>query len=192
ANFSVRPYFFSKVNKFTVIGCYDYAWLASRTKSRNVSTGCMVICSTPNEVLGDECTGYGCCQSSIPNDINFYTTQVRKLQNLSNGSSDDVSDIYRRSFNPCTYAFVGDENAFKFNGVTDLNDTSFRKRIEDTVPLVLEWAIGNLSCPEAEATAGFACQLNSNCVSSSRKSGGYRCVCKEGYEGNPYLSPGCQ
>ncbi|GJQ95207.1 wall-associated receptor kinase 2-like protein [Tanacetum coccineum] len=186
-NYTNFPYTFSNVNKYTVIGCYDSGWLTAVRKSRNVSTGCMVFCSTPEQVVSDECTGNGCCQSSIPKDLISYSTRVRSLQD----SEDDVS--YIRSFDPCTYAFVGEENVFKFNGLTDLkNDTSFKKRIEATVPVVLEWAIGNLNCSEAEARDGVACQSNSECVSSTRESGGYRCVCKQGYEGNPYLSPGCQ
>ncbi|GKE24894.1 EGF-like calcium-binding protein [Tanacetum coccineum] len=185
-NFRDRPYTFSEVNKFTVIGCYNSAWLTAVTKSRNVSTGCMVFCSTPEQVVGDECSGNGCCQSPIPHDINYYSTEVRSLLD----SKDNVS--YIRSFDPCAYAFVGEENVYNFNGVSDLNDTSFAQRIEATVSLVLEWAIGNLSCSQAEATNGYACQSNSTCVSSKRKSGGYRCVCKQGYEGNPYLSPGCK
>ncbi|KVF20686.1 EGF-like calcium-binding, partial [Cynara cardunculus var. scolymus] len=32
------PYTFSEVNRFTVIGCDDYAWLTSETNSRYVST----------------------------------------------------------------------------------------------------------------------------------------------------------
>ncbi|GKC72209.1 EGF-like calcium-binding protein [Tanacetum coccineum] len=187
-NYKDMPYTFSKVNKFTVIGCYDASWLTAVRKFGNVSTGCMVYCATPEQVVSDECTGNGCCQSSIPQDLYSYSTWVRPLQE---DSSDNVS--YIRSFDPCAFAFVGEENKFKFNGLTDLiNRTSFVERIEATVPVVLEWAIGNMSCPEAEATYGFACQWNSQCVSSTRESGGYRCVCKEGYEGNPYLSPGCQ
>ncbi|KAI3677550.1 hypothetical protein L6452_36816 [Arctium lappa] len=61
----------------------------------------------------------------------------------------------RESLNPCTYAFVGDVDAFKFNGRTDLNDTSLREKIEDNVPIVLEWAIGDLNCTEAEETNDF-------------------------------------
>jgi hypothetical protein len=107
--------------------------------------------------------------------------------------SDSGNVSNRRSFAPCTYAFVGEENKFKFNGTSDLiNVTSFVERIEATVPLVLEWAIGNVTCSEAEETNGYACQLNSKCVSSTRETGGYRCVCNDGYEGNPYLSPGCK
>ncbi|GJS21854.1 EGF-like calcium-binding protein, partial [Tanacetum coccineum] len=187
-NYKGRPYTLSKVNKFTVIGCYDASWLNGVRKSGSVSTGCMVYCSRPDQVVSDECTGNGCCQSSIPQDLYTYRNWVRSLQG---DSSDNVS--YIRSFDPCAFAFVGEENKFKFNGLTDLiNPTSFVERIVATVPVVLEWAIGNLNCSKAEATNGLACQLNSNCVSSTRETGGYRCVCKEGYEGNPYLSPGCQ
>ncbi|GKD40253.1 hypothetical protein Tco_1260460 [Tanacetum coccineum] len=149
------PYTFSKVNKFTIIGCYDSAWLTAETKFRTVSTGCMVLCSTTEQDSGD---------------------------NMS----------YIRSFNPCAYAFVGEENVFKFNGLTDLSATPFKKRIEATVPIVLEWAIGNLNCFVAEATDRYVFQSNSTCVSSTRESGGYHCVCKEGYEGNPYLAHGYQ
>nr|GEX34203.1 wall-associated receptor kinase 2-like [Tanacetum cinerariifolium] len=47
------------------------------------------------------------------------------------------------------------------------------ERIETPVPVVLEWAIGYLSFPQAEATDGYACQLNSECISSRRKSINY-------------------
>ncbi|GKA44070.1 wall-associated receptor kinase 2-like protein, partial [Tanacetum coccineum] len=182
ADFTNWPYTFSEVNKFTIIGCNDYALLNSATIIRSVLTGCIVFCGRREEVVGDECTGNGCCQASVPQDIKYYTTQLYSLRNVSN----------RRSFAPCTYAFVGDKNVFKFNGAIDLiNGSSFIERIEDTVPQVLDWAISDLDCSVAEATNGYACQLNSNCV-STRETGGYRCVCKEGYEGNPYLPPGCQ
>ena len=55
-NYRYRPYTFSEVNRFTVIGCDDYAWLTSATKSRNVSTGCIVFCPSQEEVVGNECT----------------------------------------------------------------------------------------------------------------------------------------
>ncbi|KAF5785591.1 hypothetical protein HanXRQr2_Chr10g0430391 [Helianthus annuus] len=149
----------------------------------------MVFCSRPDEVVGGNCSGNGCCESSIPQDINYYKTQVDSLRN--SGNMTDTS-----SFAPCTYAFVGEENVFKFNGLNDLtardvNDTSFFDWIESHVPIVLDWAIGNQSCAQANKTNDFACQANSTCVDSTREAGGYRCGCKEGYEGNPYLSPGC-
>nr|GEY07100.1 EGF-like calcium-binding [Tanacetum cinerariifolium] len=126
ANFSSYwPYTLSEVNRFTVIGCDDYAWLTSARNTRNVSTGCIVFCASQEEVVGDECTGNGCCQSSIPQDITSYTARLNSLLNSS-----------KRSFAPCTYAFVGEVNKFKFNGTTDLeNRTSFAESIEATVRL---------------------------------------------------------
>nr|XP_043617629.1 wall-associated receptor kinase 2-like [Erigeron canadensis] len=185
-NFNNWPYTFSKVNKFTVIGCNDYAWLTSRTKSNeaSVSTGCMVFCpnATSVNISSDECSGNGCCRSSIPQDISYYFTQVNNLSGVNQTDSER-----------CTHAFVGEENTFKYNGSASyLSDPSYPKNISDNVPVVLDWAIGSVGCAEANATDGYACQSNSTCVDSVRKSGGYRCQCNEGFQGNPYLSPGCQ
>ncbi|KVH93567.1 Wall-associated receptor kinase galacturonan-binding domain-containing protein [Cynara cardunculus var. scolymus] len=184
-NYTNFPYTFSDLNKFTVIGCDDFAWMISETRSKKVGTGCMAFCSTPEDARSDQCSGRGCCQSSIPQDLNYYTTNVRTMNDYQN-----MSNI--RSFNPCTYAFIGEENVFTFKGATDLKDHSLWRKIEDNVPIVLDWAIGNLSCIDAKAMDAFACQSNSMCVNSTRETGGYRCICNEGYEGNPYLSPGCQ
>ncbi|KAJ0743179.1 putative protein kinase RLK-Pelle-WAK family [Helianthus annuus] len=185
-NFTRWPYTISKVNKFIVLGCDNSAWLTtSATKHKNMYTGCMVFCSKADEVVGGECSGNGCCQSSIPQDINYYTTRISSLRNSS-----ELSD--KRLFAPCSYAFVGEEKVFKFNGASDLKNASFKEMIESTVPVVLDWAIGNLSCAQANGTENFACQSNSVCVDSEREAGGYRCACKQGYQGNPYLSPGCQ
>ncbi|KAF5809229.1 putative wall-associated receptor kinase, galacturonan-binding domain-containing protein [Helianthus annuus] len=187
SNYTNSPYTFSKVNKFTVLGCHDYAWLDSETKYKNVSTGCMTICSSVDDAIANECSGSGCCQSSIPKDISFYKTELRGLRDSND--SRPVVEVPSGS-----YAFVGEGDVFSFNGSADLRDPHLSDRIEATVPIVLEWAIGgNLSCAEAEAMDGFACvNSNSQCVNSTRESGGYRCICKQGYQGNPYLPPGCQ
>ncbi|KVH94793.1 EGF-like calcium-binding [Cynara cardunculus var. scolymus] len=201
-NFNNTPYTISEVNKLTVIGCNEYAWVTSKMRP----TGCLVICYNEEDDIGDDCSGNACCQSSIPEPINYYVTQFYALQDSdfsNNGSRNPnitprplLSEVLgmsnRETLNPCTYAFVGDVEAFKFNGTTVLNDTSLAKKIEANVPIVLDWAIGDLSCNEAEAINGTACQSNSMCVNSKKETGGYRCKCNEGYEGNPYLSPGCQ
>lgn len=94
------------------------------------------------------------------------------------------------SFNPCGYAFLGEASRFQFRGMDDLNDLNFVERIVDNVPIVLDWAIGNLTCVEAQKRDDYACRDNSQCVDSDTGLGGYRCSCNPGYEGNPYL--GCQ
>nr|GEW45078.1 hypothetical protein [Tanacetum cinerariifolium] len=65
------------------------------------------------------------------------------------------------------------------------------ERIEAPVPVALEWAIGYLSFPQAEATDGYACQLNSEYVSfasllrgeSKRKGLNFRTLIKQARNG---------
>ncbi|KAM3281952.1 hypothetical protein P3S67_027599 [Capsicum chacoense] len=45
---------------------------------------------------------------------------------------------------------------------------------------------------EVRNTTADLCMEHSLCVDSESSCGGYRCICEEGYAGNPYLSPGCQ
>ncbi|KAI3840371.1 hypothetical protein MKX03_005867 [Papaver bracteatum] len=63
------------------------------------------------------------------------------------------------SFNPCNYAFLAERSSFNFS-------SSYLRNFKDygtlRVPVVVDWTIGNETC--------------------------YRCSCKTGYDGNPYLN----
>ncbi|CDP20995.1 unnamed protein product [Coffea canephora] len=60
-----------------------------------------------------------------------------------------------------------------------------------TVPIVLDWEIGNISCHEAVKRRHYVCGQNSKCINSTRGIG-YLCTCLPGYQGNPYLPTGCK
>ncbi|GLT65855.1 hypothetical protein SLA2020_382590 [Shorea laevis] len=62
-----------------------------------------------------------------------------------------------------------------------------------TLPMVLDWAIGNETCEYAQSKSDYVCGGNSTCYDlPDNATYGYRCKCKDGYDGNPYLPLGCQ
>ncbi|XP_021283925.1 LOW QUALITY PROTEIN: putative wall-associated receptor kinase-like 16 [Herrania umbratica] len=165
-------------NKFTAIGCDTLAVV--RGASEEYATGCLSLCMELADVINGSCSGIGCCQTAIPKGVRGYNITLGSYLNHSNVLAD----------NPCSYAFVAEHTAYNFSN-SDLGGYDLQKK---QFPVILDWTIGsNTNCSEAkEDKNNFACKENSNCVDSEISSGSYTCKCFEGFEGNPYLSNGCQ
>lgn len=179
-NLAHTPYTFSVTsNKFTVIGC-DTLALIQGSEGLVYTSGCVSFCDRENILTNGSCSGIGCCQTSIPKGLKRFQTGIANLNNHTK----------TWSFNPCSYAFLVDQDRYTFE-VSDLSDSKFLSKIINT-PVVFDWAISNQTCREARSNLStFACQQNSECLDSDNGPG-YRCSCYSGYKGNPYLNPGCE
>ncbi|XP_076924108.1 wall-associated receptor kinase 2-like [Bidens hawaiensis] len=175
---SLSAFTFSEKNRLTVLGCDDYSLM--RNSIYGPSSGCMGICRSKEDVPDNgQCSGIGCCQTSIPKGFRYYNVTLHTLRNHR--------DVW--SFNRCGMTFLGEEGTFVFGGANDLsNANDVWYRVKSSVPVVVDWAIASNTRNCAESTT--ACKENSSCYDAD--GGGYRCRCNDGYEGNPYLDPGCQ
>ncbi|KAJ8461168.1 hypothetical protein OPV22_034094 [Ensete ventricosum] len=184
ANSSVNdPYLFSATsNKFTVVGCSTLGYVGGKKNDNDsYTTGCISMCHEESSVSeGPSCDGLGCCQTSIPKGLNSFTTYI------------DFDNVNAPSFSPCSYAFLADQDWFQFDKSKLTED--FGKINNNRTPAVLDWAIRSpASCPEAEALPGtYACRGGNTTCLNSTNGDGYRCMCSEGYTGNPYIEGGCQ
>ncbi|KAF6174245.1 hypothetical protein GIB67_033777 [Kingdonia uniflora] len=175
------PFTFSDTeNKFIAVGCDTLAIILG-SSGRNYSGGCLSTCDTKESIKADDsCSGVGCCETPIPQGLKTFTTSVGSLNNYSK----------IMSFDQCGYAFLAEYKKYKFQ-VSDFLYGNIVKTLED-IPVVLDWALGDQTCQEAQDdVSSYACKDNSYCYSLDT-SPGYRCGCLTGYEGNPYLSNGCQ
>ncbi|GAB4859119.1 hypothetical protein Ancab_010584 [Ancistrocladus abbreviatus] len=167
-------------NKLVALGCDTYATIRGDKNETPYWVGCMTYCTDFDDVTDGRCSGIGCCEASLPYGIRNITTRVRSYDNHT----------YCGSFNPCSTAFVVANDAFKFNK-TKLSTTLEEYEKNLTVPVVLNWTVGNQTCSSARADRTYLCQGNARCYDPPNEVG-YRCECLPGYDGNPYLSPGCQ
>ncbi|XP_065623371.1 wall-associated receptor kinase 2-like [Quercus suber] len=163
-------------NKFVAVGCDTYAYLNGILNDEPFSIGCLSKCNNTHNIVNGICSGIGCCQIDIPEGL--------KNINFAAYSFKSHKEVWY--FNPCSFAFIIQRDKFNFSSayLTSLQNNR-------TLPMVLDWAIGNETCEVARNKGNFICGANSNC-SDHNNGSGYRCNCKQGYEGNPYLKDGCQ
>ena len=162
------------------VGYDTYAYLNGKLNGSEFSTGCLSRCKNIQSIVDGNCSGIGCCQIPIPEGLKCVSFSFRAY---NFNRYEDVWD-----FSPCSYAFIIQEDKFKFSSdnLTSLGNTR-------SLPMVLDWAVGNESCEATQNKENCLCGINSICIALNPNSGpGYCCNYKAGYEGNPYLKDGCQ
>ncbi|XP_075650551.1 wall-associated receptor kinase 2-like [Castanea sativa] len=163
-------------NKFVAVGCDTYAFLNGALNGQLSRVGCESKCNKTLSVVNGTCSGIGCCQMAIPQDLTNINFEAYSYSNHT--------QVW--NLNPCSFAFVIQEDKFNFS-----SDYLISLRNNETLPMVLEWAIRAETCEVAQNTGKCICGGNSTCIDLKNRSG-YRCQCRVGYRGNPYLKDGCQ
>ena len=124
--------------------------------TNEVISGCPSLCldSENNQTAtSSSCSGNGCCQTTIAKEFNYFSTMVLTMNTADRSWESAVcslSMIVKTDFN--------DFGRFNISSCDD----------DYTVPIVLDWEIGNISCHDAVKRGHHVCGQNSKCINSTR------------------------
>nr|CAB3491164.1 unnamed protein product [Digitaria exilis] len=193
--FVEHGYFLSYGNELVVFGCNLMATLVADTgeKAPRVIGGCSSFCTMRDEdtVLsavvddynegrrGKYCTGTsGCCVAPLAGSSPPREVQVRWLHGGNHAAEQFMIPVN---------VLVGEEG-----WIDQLDRPADQVELlqEQEVPLVLKWGVAQ-DLPQC----GGDCELDvckSDHAIVSNEHSGITCQCEDGYDGNAYLSGGCQ
>ena len=136
-----------------------YAYLNGNMNYEPFSISFPSRCNNIRNVVNGTCSGIGCCQMDIPQDL----TNIDFKAYSFNDYHTKVWD-----FNPCSFAFIIWEDKFNFS-----SENLISLRNNETVHMVLDWAIGNEIMKVAQNKANYvgnstwAIDLNPNNLSNN-------------------------
>ncbi|XP_052151556.1 wall-associated receptor kinase 2-like [Oryza glaberrima] len=181
-------YMFSHTqNKFTAVGCDAMAMIrnssdvvgsTNSTVMSRYSGGCVSFCASNGSIISGECSGVGCCQSSVPKGLNKLDLEFTSIR----GQLMPPTSVVGSGSTRCSKAFIAEQDSYVFSRHDLYKDLG-------NLPMVLDWYIQGGKCKEANRSRQtYMCKENSYCY-EVEDGAGYRCNCSGGYTGNPYI--GC-
>ncbi|KAK0590835.1 hypothetical protein LWI29_032307 [Acer saccharum] len=186
-NLESSPFFFSDANRFTGVGCNNFAYLSSNTE---MISGCISVCNKIDnseensnvKLRNSGCNGIQCCQTRIPSSLMLQQLDVTLRI---------IGDKKKQGKNKCKSAFLVDQEWLGNN-----IDSPEKAQGLKHVPVLLDWGIFESSFVRIDWNSSnrynetFNCLQMTNDMSYSTRV--RQCSCRWGYEGNPYLLQGCQ
>ncbi|VAI41027.1 unnamed protein product [Triticum turgidum subsp. durum] len=150
---------------------------------RTVSKGERRYMQRYNPVKNGSCEGRGCCETTLVHPGKSLTVSVIE---------EDDNEWWQ--LYPCSYAMLVEKSWYNFFTPDMSGNKTLHERLLRGVPLVMDFAAGNASCPAdgQPPPPDYACiSQNSSCADATITPG-YACRCSDNYTGNPYIAHGCQ